>query len=198
MKEQSELKTAEQLKAKALRYIVENYGDDLAKEDPDAAALIMEVFIDAYNLDRPTPPVETKTAEEILDELSPNRPWSKDGGTDKMIVKAIHAYHAQFTPSAKSVEVEEAAKNIKAENSLEARYACEEFIKGNAFRSDIWVDVYYLAGVQFGSNWQQQKQAETISQLTESLRTIYSLAKPGRAIYDICDKTLNPPQTDKG
>ena len=37
-----------------------------------------------------------KTALEIINEISPNRPWVERGKTDDMIIKAIHTYHAQF------------------------------------------------------------------------------------------------------
>lgn len=156
MKEES----AEQLKAKALRYIVENYGDDLVKEDPDAAALIMEVFIDAYNLDRPTPAVGTKTAEELANEYAENLDPNSTGKQMMDAYKAFLAgYHAQFTSSAKSGEVEEAD-------------LAEAAVRGFNDRLGTDKDGAYFHGFYDGSNWQQQKQAETISRLRGALAQI--------------------------
>lgn len=108
-----------------------------------------EIINCVKSLDRPTSPVGAKTAEEILNEYLLDMPlfgYVKTGDA----IKAMEAYHAQFTPSESN-----------------------------------WIPNLSEMDGQL-----VDKEVE-ISRLTESLKTIYSLAKPGSDIYDICDKTLN-------
>lgn len=57
--------------------------------------------------DRPTPVVQAKTAEEILEDRLSSE-YVISARAKRIAIECMHAYHAQFTPSAKSVEVEEA------------------------------------------------------------------------------------------
>lgn len=43
----------DQQKAEALRYIVENYGDDFVKDNPDQTAFMMEIFIAGMTYNHP-------------------------------------------------------------------------------------------------------------------------------------------------
>ena len=57
---------------------------------------IFEAMLQAYKLDRPTPPIELKTAEEILKETYALYDNVRPTNNTVIILKAMEAYHAQF------------------------------------------------------------------------------------------------------
>lgn len=142
--------------------------------------LCKQVYLADFSIiDRPTPPVEVKTAEEILAKQQRS---SFGNYTWERVIEAMEAYHAQFTPSAKSVEVEESAKEASKRyvDTMNLRY--HRVMPAGA-------DLIF----QDGANWQQQKQAETIRRVELALRKI--LRTPSKSDCDLIAKeALNPKQ----
>jgi hypothetical protein len=127
-------------------------------------------FVHPECKDRPTPPVEAKTAEEILVEVvgMDLETLHADGGKIyyENALDAMHAYHAQFTSSAKSVEVEE-AEWINPDQQLNgADFLIEvnKILKTYPNTSSIKIVKLYIK--------QQQKQADTISRLEDRIKDL--------------------------
>lgn len=101
MKEQSELKEqfVEILKTFIINdYARDNFDSGYTYQVPD----IIDAMQQAYNLDRPTPPVEIETAENFIR----HRMIDEFGHIDPIAnfwIETVEAYHAQFTTSSDKI-----------------------------------------------------------------------------------------------
>jgi cell fate (sporulation/competence/biofilm development) regulator YmcA (YheA/YmcA/DUF963 family) len=133
-------------------------------------------------VDRPTPVVQAKSAEEIIKLLEEDARHYKQYGdhVEHRTVNECISKIKRFlpaAPSAKSVEVEEAAELTMSDAFFKLCHFSDipivqqyfQEMKGCYHNSDILIAIDKFA------NWQQQKQADTISRLREMLEELANI-----------------------